>query len=242
MKTPGFPRCRTASPRPNPRALFQADQAQLTPPPSLRPATRAWQSLLPICRSARRSRAHWHHPRTVSLGGRSPSLSPVSVTAGRELRATGAPTSPALDVVPHRRRQVLIWPCSWQFRHHKGPGCDRLFSPLPPLAHGWERGVALGRHCRVRGDQEVQSWPPARRLVLGSGQVPLPGFVYITCFLFAPVTKVFPDGSAVKNPPASAGDSGNSGSTPRLGRSPGEAGNPLVFLPGGASHGRRGLT
>lgn len=135
-ETPGFPRCRAGSPLPNPRALFQADRAQQTPPPSLCPATRAWKSLLPICRSSHRSRAHWHHPRTVSLGGRSPSLSPVSVTGRRELRATGAPTSPALDLVPHSRRQALIWPCSWQFRHQKGPGCDRFFSPLPPLAQG----------------------------------------------------------------------------------------------------------
>ena len=38
----------------------------------------------------------------------------------------------------------------------------------------------------------------------------------------------FPSSSAVKNPPASAGDAGL---TPRLGRSPG-GGNSLVFWPG----------
>ena len=38
----------------------------------------------------------------------------------------------------------------------------------------------------------------------------------------------FPDGSVVKNPPANAGDSGHTGSIPRLGRSPGE-GNGNLF-------------
>ena len=38
----------------------------------------------------------------------------------------------------------------------------------------------------------------------------------------------FPDSSVVKNPPANAGDTGDMGSIPRSGRSPGEGhGNPL---------------
>ena len=46
----------------------------------------------------------------------------------------------------------------------------------------------------------------------------------------------------VKTPPASVGDSGDLGSVPGLGRSPGEGnGNPPVFLPG-ESHGQRSLT
>ena len=48
----------------------------------------------------------------------------------------------------------------------------------------------------------------------------------------------FPDGSAVKNPPANVGFIG---SVPGLEASPGEGnGNPLVFLPG-KSHGQRSL-
>ena len=48
----------------------------------------------------------------------------------------------------------------------------------------------------------------------------------------------FPHGSAVKNPPANAGDMS---STPGLGRSPGgEHSNSLVFLPG-ESRGQRSL-
>ena len=40
----------------------------------------------------------------------------------------------------------------------------------------------------------------------------------------------FPGDSVVKNPPASAGDTGDSGSVPGLGRSPGEGnGNPLQY-------------
>ena len=40
--------------------------------------------------------------------------------------------------------------------------------------------------------------------------------------------KGFPGGSVVKNPPASAGDTRDTGSIPGLGRSPGEGnGNPL---------------
>ena len=40
----------------------------------------------------------------------------------------------------------------------------------------------------------------------------------------------FPGGSVVKSPPASAGDTGDSGSTPGLGRSPGGGhGNPLQY-------------
>ena len=39
-----------------------------------------------------------------------------------------------------------------------------------------------------------------------------------------------PGGSAVKNPPANAGDTGDVGSTPRSGRSPGGGhGNPLQY-------------
>ena len=40
----------------------------------------------------------------------------------------------------------------------------------------------------------------------------------------------FPCGSVVKNPPANAGDAGDMGSIPALGRSPGEGnGNPLQY-------------
>jgi len=49
---------------------------------------------------------------------------------------------------------------------------------------------------------------------------------------------VVPDGSVVKNPPASAGDAG---SVPGSGRSPGEGnGNHSNILPG-KSHGQRSL-
>ena len=58
------------------------------------------------------------------------------------------------------------------------------------------------------------------------------------------ISVVFPGGSVVKNLPANAGDTGDAGLTPGLGRSPGE-GNEWkltpVFLPG-KSHGQRGLT
>ena len=48
-----------------------------------------------------------------------------------------------------------------------------------------------------------------------------------------------PDVSVVKNPPANAGDTADTGSIPGSGRSPGgEHGNPLQFLPG-ESHGQR---
>ena len=53
----------------------------------------------------------------------------------------------------------------------------------------------------------------------------------------------FPGGSVVKNPPAKAGESGDMGSIPGLGRSPGGGnGNPhcSVFLPE-KSHGQRSL-
>jgi len=41
----------------------------------------------------------------------------------------------------------------------------------------------------------------------------------------------FPGGSVVKNPPANAGDAGDTGSIPGSGRSPGEGnGNPLQYL------------
>ena len=41
---------------------------------------------------------------------------------------------------------------------------------------------------------------------------------------------VFPDGSVVKNIPVSAGDTGDKGSVPGLGRSPGGGhGNPLQY-------------
>ena len=40
----------------------------------------------------------------------------------------------------------------------------------------------------------------------------------------------FPDGSVVKNPPVTAGDTGNTGSIPGSGRSPGGGnGNPLQY-------------
>ena len=42
------------------------------------------------------------------------------------------------------------------------------------------------------------------------------------------VCKVFPGGSVVKNPPANVGNTGDTGSTPKVGRSPGGGnGNPL---------------
>ena len=39
----------------------------------------------------------------------------------------------------------------------------------------------------------------------------------------------FPDGSVVKNPSANAGDEGDAGSIPELGRPPGRNGNPLRY-------------
>ena len=50
----------------------------------------------------------------------------------------------------------------------------------------------------------------------------------------------FPDGSVLKNLPASAGDTGDTGSFPESGRSPGEGNGNPVFLPG-ESHGQRSL-
>ena len=52
----------------------------------------------------------------------------------------------------------------------------------------------------------------------------------------------FPGGSVVENPPANAGDTGNLGSVPGWGRSPGQrAWQPTpAFLPG-ESHGQRSL-
>ena len=49
----------------------------------------------------------------------------------------------------------------------------------------------------------------------------------------------FPGGSAVRSPPASAGDTGDAGSFPGSGRSPG--GYPLQYPLPGKSHGQRSL-
>ena len=52
----------------------------------------------------------------------------------------------------------------------------------------------------------------------------------------------FPGGSVVKNPPASAGDTSNTGSVPGLGKSVGEGnGYPLQFSHLRKSHGQRNL-
>ena len=52
----------------------------------------------------------------------------------------------------------------------------------------------------------------------------------------------FPGGSVVKNPPANAGDTGDSGSIPGLGRSPGGGnGNSLQYSCLEKSHGQRNL-
>ena len=56
----------------------------------------------------------------------------------------------------------------------------------------------------------------------------------------------FPGGSVIKNPPANAGDTGDEGSFPGLGKSPGRGHEPIleptrVFLPG-ESHGWRKMT
>ena len=52
----------------------------------------------------------------------------------------------------------------------------------------------------------------------------------------------FPGGAEVKNPPASAGDTGDVGSIPGLGRSPGEGnGNPLQYSCLEKPHGQRSL-
>ena len=50
----------------------------------------------------------------------------------------------------------------------------------------------------------------------------------------------FPGGSVVKNPPANAGDAGDVGSVPGLGRSLGVGNGNLVCLPG-KFHGHRSL-
>ena len=55
-------------------------------------------------------------------------------------------------------------------------------------------------------------------------------------------SRVFPGGSVVKNPPSSAGDSGDAGSIPGLGRSPGGGNdNPLQCSCLGKSLGQRSL-
>ena len=55
-------------------------------------------------------------------------------------------------------------------------------------------------------------------------------------------TMGFPGGSVVKNPPATAGDTGDLGSIPGSGRSSeGENGNPLQYSLPGRSHGLRSL-
>ena len=55
-------------------------------------------------------------------------------------------------------------------------------------------------------------------------------------------SRVFPGGSVVKNPPSNAEDSGDAGSIPGLGRSPGGGNdNPLQYSFLGKSHGQRSL-
>ena len=50
-------------------------------------------------------------------------------------------------------------------------------------------------------------------------------------FAAAPCTREFPSGSAVKNSPANAGDTGDASSIPGSERSPGERnGNPLQYF------------
>ena len=52
----------------------------------------------------------------------------------------------------------------------------------------------------------------------------------------------FPDGTVVKSLPANAGDAGDSGSIPGLGRSSGEGnGSPFQYSLPGKSHGQRSL-
>ena len=54
--------------------------------------------------------------------------------------------------------------------------------------------------------------------------------VCVCVYAYVYIYKGFPGGSVVKNPPASAGDAGNLGSIPALGRSPGVGnGNPLLY-------------
>ena len=58
-------------------------------------------------------------------------------------------------------------------------------------------------------------------------------FIYSTdIYQVLTILRDFPGGSAVKNPPANAGDAGDLGFIPGSGRFPGGGhGNPLVFLP-----------
>ena len=56
------------------------------------------------------------------------------------------------------------------------------------------------------------------------------------------VKEGFPSDSMVKNPPANAGDTGDTGSIPGSGRSPGEGNsNPLQYFLSGKSNGQRSL-
>ena len=56
------------------------------------------------------------------------------------------------------------------------------------------------------------------------------GHLIVVLTYISLMTNSFPDDAAVKNPPANAGDAGDKGSIPKLGRSPGVGnGNPLQY-------------
>ena len=84
----------------------------------------------------------------------------------------------------------------------RGGVCSNLAFSLPRLMR---RSLPMSSHAPPRAGQ--------------------PTIVSTYC-----VPEGFPGGSVVRNPPASAGDSRDRGSTPGLGRSPGgEHGNPLQY-------------
>ena len=60
------------------------------------------------------------------------------------------------------------------------------------------------------------------------GKLPAPGTMDLYCALLLP-SQGFPGGSVIKNLPANAGDTGDVGSVPGSGSSPGGNGNPLQY-------------
>ena len=113
----------------------------------------------------------------------------------------------------------------------------------PVLAEASRRSPGVPRNpwCSRLIDASLQSLPPSQRHALPLFLHHHLAFSSFLIFIYVAVLG-FPGGSAVKNPPANAGDAGDASSVPRSGKSPrGGNGNPLQYSCLGNSVGRGGL-
>ena len=148
-----FPGCQSGSPHPDSGALFQADWAQQTPLPSLRPATGALEEPASYLPEFPPLLGPLASPSCSFTRRENPFSEPSLCHRGTGAEGHGRSPQPCSRPSFPLTLAGVDRPHGWQSRNQKGRACDRCFPRSLLWGQGRERWGSSGRRRRVEGPE-----------------------------------------------------------------------------------------